>query len=187
MCSKLASGCWALYQPRPCVNSAALMMIYYSFIHSHLNCCINSWGGAAVATLDPLIKLQIKAIRIITRKNMRTHTKPLLSDLKLLTITDLYRFEVAKLFYRNHYKSLNLCNTETEKMVLDDDLHTYNPRRKLKCNYFLPRVQTTQAQSSIQFLGAKIWNQIPTEIRKMNFFKSKKELKILFLSQYSSN
>ena len=42
MCSKLASGCWALYQLRPYVNSATLMMVYYSFIHSHLNYCINS-------------------------------------------------------------------------------------------------------------------------------------------------
>ena len=32
MCSKLASGCWALYQLKPHVNSVALMMIYYSFI-----------------------------------------------------------------------------------------------------------------------------------------------------------
>ena len=105
---------------------------------------------------------------------MKTYTKSLFLDLKLLTITDLYRFEVSKLFYRIHYKSFNLCRAETEKMILLDDLHTYNTRRKLKCNYFLPRVQTTQAQSFIQFLGAKIWNQIPAEIKKMNFLNLKK-------------
>jgi len=57
ICSKLASGCWALYQVRKFVNQKTLMMIYYSFIHSHLNYCISSWGGTSESTLLPLNKL----------------------------------------------------------------------------------------------------------------------------------
>ena len=74
---------------------------------------------------------------------MRTHTKPLFSDLKL-TITDLYRFAVAKLFHRIQYKSLNLCCAETEKMILLDDLQ-----------FFIHTTREENSNATTFFLGFK--------------------------------
>ena len=57
LCSKLASGCWALYQLRTYEDSRTLLMVYYSFIQSHLNFCISSWGSSYATMLAPLIRL----------------------------------------------------------------------------------------------------------------------------------
>ena len=55
MCSKLASGCWALYHLQKYVDCNTLIMVYYSMIHSHLSYCISSWGSASKTTLNPLV------------------------------------------------------------------------------------------------------------------------------------
>ena len=187
ICSKLASGCWALYQLRPYVNLQTLMMIYYSLIYSHLNYCISSWGSTSSSTLGPLNKLQKKSVKIITNSSIRTHSKPLFLDLKLLKLEDIYKFEMAKLMHRIHYKLFNISSSESNKLVMLDQTHSYNTRQKNQKNYFLNRVRTTKSQKSIQYIGAKIWNQLPKEIKQINSFKFKKELKNLLLKQYSKS
>jgi len=46
-------------------------------------------------------------------------------------------------------------------------------------------VNTTQAQRSLGFVGAKILNKIPLKIKKMQFTKSKFELKNQLLMSYA--
>jgi len=68
-------------------------------------------------------------------------------------------------------------------LVKLDDLYSYKTRRKDQNNYFIPCVQTKQAQKSLIYSGTKIWNQIPKDIKELNLPKFKKELKRLYLLQ----
>jgi len=89
--SKLASGCWILLHLRKYLDSKTLKMVYYiSFINSHLNYCINSWGSASASALLPIERLQKKVVRIITYSDSRTHSKPMYSELQLLKLNDMY-------------------------------------------------------------------------------------------------
>ena len=45
-----------------------LIDVFYSLIYNHLCSCITSWGCASKTRLMPLIKLQKRAVRIITNK-----------------------------------------------------------------------------------------------------------------------
>ena len=180
--SKMASGCWALYHLRKYVDSKTLLMVYYSIIHSHLNYCLSSWGSASASTLMPINKLQKKALRTITFSNIISHTKPLFFKLQILKINDMYKFEIGKIM---HKISNNLYSHISKLFVITDQIHSHNTRQNTKKNYFLPRVHTFQAQKSLHYYGAKLWNEIPKPIKESTFFKFKKELKVNLLSQYA--
>ena len=49
-------------------------LLYKSLVESHLNYCLSVWGGAADSLLDPIIKLQKKAIRVATQSKYNAHT-----------------------------------------------------------------------------------------------------------------
>ena len=157
-------------------------MVYYSIIHSHLNYCLSSWGSASASTLTPINKLQKKALRTITFSNIRSHTKPLFLKLQILKINDMYKFEIGKIM---HKISNNLYSHISKLFVITDQIHSHNTRQNTKKNYFLPRVHTFQAQQSLHYYGAKLWNEIPKPIKESTFFKFKKELKVNLLSQYA--
>ena len=92
---------------------------------SHLNYGILVWGF----DLDRLFKLQKKAIRIITGSKYNAHTEPLFKSLKTLKLTDIFRLNILKFYFK--YKSSALpkflltINFETRSNV-----HGYNTRNK---------------------------------------------------------
>ena len=71
-----------------------LIDVYYSLIYNHLCYCITSWGCASKTRLMPLLKLQKRAVRVITNKRYRDQTNRLFLDCKLLRIAEIYKFEL---------------------------------------------------------------------------------------------
>ena len=65
-----------------------------------------------------------------------------------------------------------------------DELHSYNTRTKHKRNYFVTRVSTKQAQKCLIYIGPKICNQIPLQVKEMNFYRFKKEFKRILIDTY---
>ena len=89
--------------------------------------------------------------------------------------------------HRIHYKSIKIYIPKTIKLEMLDQVHSYYTRQKHQKCYFLSYVKITQAQSSIYYKRLKIWNEIPKVIKEMNFLKFKKDIKQLYLSQYTAN
>jgi len=86
VCSKLSRGSWTLLKLRNYVNTKTLKIVYHSLVYSHLQYCITSWGLASRRILDPLVKLQKRIVRFITKSLFLAHTQPLFHDLNLLKI-----------------------------------------------------------------------------------------------------
>ena len=57
VCSKIASGCWALYHLRKYVDHKTLLMVYHSILHSHLSYCMSTLGGASISAMALLHRL----------------------------------------------------------------------------------------------------------------------------------
>ena len=147
VCSKLAGGCWALYQ-RKIVDHQTLEMVYHSLITSHLNYCISIWGGASVSSLLPLDRMQKKAVRIITNGNAKTHTQPLFSNLQILKLNDIHKLEIAKLMHEINYKSSTFCRLKAENSTLLDERHSHDTRRKQQNNFFCTGLKKTSSKSA---------------------------------------
>ena len=87
-----------LYKLKSILPLAARMHIYNSLIQSHLNYCSLVWGMSCKSNIELLFVTQKKAIRALNPNKTNyfykdgicpTHTKPIYSDLNILTIHNI--------------------------------------------------------------------------------------------------
>lgn len=62
---KLSKFIAVLYKTRDLLNKKCLHILYCSFIMPYMSHCVEVWGNVYKTNIDPLIKLQNRAIRII--------------------------------------------------------------------------------------------------------------------------
>jgi len=86
----------------------------------------------------------------------------------------------------HHYTVQNKVKTyvTTSKLKLAKHLHNYNTRYSTKNNNFLLREQTEIGKKSFAFVGAKIWQDVPYELKRCSFPVFKRKLKTHLLSNY---
>ena len=76
-----------------------LLSIYNAFCLSHMISGILLWGNQ----VEHLSKLQKKSIRLIIGREYLAHSEPLLKELELLKIEDLYKLKILKFYYSLSY------------------------------------------------------------------------------------
>ena len=123
-CSKISKGCWALQSLKNILPPKFLIDVYCSLIYSHLCYCITSWGCASKTRLMSLIKLQKRAVRIITNKRYKDHTNPSFLDCKLLKIAKIYKLELSKSMFKVHKNILTISDSTTFIPVSTVSYHT---------------------------------------------------------------
>ena len=79
-----------------------LKTIYNSIIQSNLNYSLLAWGF----NCGRLKKLQKKSIRIIANKKYNSHTEPIMKEIKILKLEDLFKLNMLKWYYRFVNKQL---------------------------------------------------------------------------------
>jgi len=73
-----------------------LTVVYNSLIRPYLNYSILKWGRASNATIQPFIKLQNKATKLIRPTNTAPLEKPF-QNLNILCFPKVYTLSVGKL------------------------------------------------------------------------------------------
>ena len=78
--------------------------LYFTHIYPHLIGAISIWGTDKQKAdyIQPLIRTQKKIVRLIVNKPPRTHTKPLMNQLKILSIPYLYIYRVGRMLLRGY-------------------------------------------------------------------------------------
>ena len=76
-----------------------MLQLYYALVHPLLLYGIIIWGATYPTYLQKLKSLQNRAIRAIVGAHFRDSVNPYYSQLKILQIDDLFKFEVAKFVY----------------------------------------------------------------------------------------
>ena len=85
-------------------HAETLKTLYFTFVYPYFTYCIEVWGNTCCSYLDPLAKLQNRAIRFITGCGIRAHLFPLYKDLRLLSLSKIY---LCILFvYKRHHDLL---------------------------------------------------------------------------------
>ena len=117
------------------------------------------------------------------------HSSPLFHDLKLLNFADLHELlmnAITIFVYEchNNFAPSHFADYFTQT----SHIHSHNTRSAARGDFFMVRKNTLQyGLRSISFNGAKIWNNIPPEIRdspSVRTFKNK--LKNFLLDSYIS-
>ncbi len=73
-----------------------LKKLYSSLVYPHLNYCLLLWG----VRCEKIIKLQKRLIRTIHLALPTAHTEPLLKKMNQLKLSDLYKCNLLKLYYK---------------------------------------------------------------------------------------
>ena len=68
--------------------------------------CSSCLGRILLTNLNKLQRLQNKAVRIITNVKFISPITPLFHKLGILKITDLYKFEIAKIVMHQHCRHI---------------------------------------------------------------------------------
>jgi hypothetical protein len=93
--SKIAKNIGLICKARKILARQTLITLYNTFIQPYLNYCIEIWGSANASSLLPLLRIQKKAIRIISSVHPRTHTEPLFVKCNtacILNLNKLYQY-----------------------------------------------------------------------------------------------
>ena len=183
---KLARSAGIFYILRHFVALETLKSVYYALFYPFFSYGITVWGASHGKYLKPVLVSQKNVVRAMTFSDRFAHSLPLFSDLQILKLDDIYHLYVSSFVYECHN---NLApNHFSDYFTQVFDIHHYNTRSASHGDFFLKRKNTLQyGLLSVCSNGAKIWNNIPLDIRNSpsvgNF---KKKIKQLLLESYNS-
>ena len=179
---KLARTCGILFKVRHLLPRSALTILYNSLFLSFLQYGIIVWGQTCASYLEPLFKLQKRAVRAISHQAFLAHSLPIFKDLKLLSFDDIFKFKLAIFVYESISKLTPVYFHNFFRH--NASVHSHNTRQSKRGDLFLVQKNTLQyGTRSIRYTGAKLWNGLPTAIRTLSSkVLFKKHLKSYFLN-----
>lgn len=133
------------------------LTIYSSLILSHLNFGILLWGYQC----ERIIKLQKKAIRILSLSKYNAHTEPIFKDLNLLKVTDILKLQELKFYYKFKH---NLLPSYLLTLPFSSNNETHNHNTRQQNNIHLTLVKHEYAKKCIRFNLPRLINASPALI-----------------------
>ena len=135
---------------RGVANLKLRKIIYFALFQSRLQYCLSVFGGTYKTTLKPLQTLQKKAIRLITNSERFSHTAPLFSETKILTLGQLYIFRCVKYYIRKP----NFVKTKTG--------YSNRLQKVYPLDNFIPK--TAKADTLYRVKIISLLNTLPSEV-----------------------
>ncbi len=108
LCSKLSKSLYCINRAKKILNTKTLKTLYYALIHPHLNYCAIIINGTTQQNKNMIIKLQKKAVRIITKPKSNAHTKPIFNQQRILSYENIVYLNSA-LFMHSITFNYALC------------------------------------------------------------------------------
>ena len=117
------------------------------------------WGTATKRLLEPLKRLQNKAIKII-RKLPYLHPTHDLFSTRVLSLESIYLYESIIIIFKIK-NGLLKCNTHFPIM---SNIHSYNTRNQY--NFQIPIVRSNLASKNVFLVGLQMFNRLPLNLKK---------------------
>ena len=100
----------------------------------------------------------------------------------ILQTNDIFKLEMAK--FMHSYFHENLPENFANYFCSASNHHNYVTRSIANKNYCITRANTQCGQPGCTFIGAKSWNNISTDLKRMSKFTFSKQLNKEILSKY---
>ena len=143
-----------------------MFMLYNCLILPYLQYCNIIWASAGATKLEPFLKLQKKALRIICTNSLyQAHSRPLFVRLKTLNIYDINNFQIATLMFRvlSNITPINI----SQMFIVNKVVHFHNTRSNDKFHY--PKVSTPSLLNSVRHHGPRVWNNLSEELKSLHY------------------
>ena len=152
-----------LYHVRNSLTSSALRYIYNSIIYPNLHYCCSVWGGCTAYNMNPLLILQKRLVRIMCHKTRLTHTAPLFKSLSVLTVAKIHSYMCLLFVFK-------MLQNDSDWFVIHSN--SFNTRLSNQSFLTLPPIYSTHSRRSIRWVGPKLWNSLPNNLRSITNYNS---------------
>lgn len=133
-----------------------LKTLYFALVQSQLSYGIIGWGGVNDCYLENLNVLQKWILKIIYEKEISFPSDRLFKEATVFDIRQIFCQHIIMDIYKN-------------KISIEPIQHAYHTRNK-ENNLLMPRCGKTIGQRSCDYLGPRIYNILPQELRNINCF-----------------
>lgn len=106
---KLSKSVAVLHKVKDLLNKKCLHILYSSLVLPYMSYCVEVWGNAYKTNMDPINKLQKKAIRIINKVGYRESTNQLFIGSVTLKFFDIVYLKTLEVLFRVVNNSLPVC------------------------------------------------------------------------------
>ena len=136
------------------MHQKTLVQLYNAFVYPYINYCIPVWGNSCKTYLDPLVKIQKRAVRILKGAKKLDHTDPIFKELKIMKISEIYVYTLQLILYKHHH--LLLPDIFADFFVSNESIHNHNTRQAHLLH--VPLLRSQPAYSSIRKTGVRSYN-----------------------------
>ena len=162
LCNKLSKNIGILYKMNKILPKHVLLTLYRSLILPYFSYGIEIYFNSAASNINKLVILQKKCIRAINNIGYFDHTLEYFRLDRILSLADLYEYHILCYMYRTLY--LNYDSFLLPYLIPFIHQHNYVTRNRFQL--IIPRFRTVKAQYSINYVGIKLWNSLPENIKK---------------------
>ena len=168
------------------LSTKIMRELYYSHIYPHLILQISIWGtnNSNKTYIQPLIRTQKKILRLIKNLPPRSHTKPIMKELHILNIINLYTHRVCVEMHPFIHPKKQLNRPEhNHKYTPVQEIHNHATRYSTQQHQY---IQHNTEHFTKQYTAT--WNALPTQLRNItstNIFK--KQLKLHLLTSQNTS
>jgi len=145
-------------------------------------------GSAYKTHIDRIQTKQTHSARLIFfATTYGEHTEsalPLLNLLDILTVNNIYRFQILKFTYLWHKGLLSKLFSNYFRYARN--VHKYNTRYASRQNLYVKKVRANTGKQAIGYAACIIWNKIPLNLKELNIYQFSKQLKPYLLSEQHS-
>jgi hypothetical protein len=178
--TKLSKSVGILYKLVSFLPPSILRKLYFTLDQPYLCYGIEAWFGTTKNQTDKIFISQKKSIRAMNGLPFNAHTNQFFKDNNILKLDDLYHLNISKYMYKNvvHAPSNQLPNS----FNLNSDIHDHFTRNQNNLN--IVRCNREKSKASMSFVGPKVWNSVPVQIKNKPFRSFVHSLKKHLISLY---
>ena len=167
---KLAHVSGIIYRCQHILSQKSLLNLYKTLALPHILYCNVIWGATHESHLDPIIKMQKRIVRNITKSDFLAHSSPLFKELSLLKFPDINYLETLKVIHNLENNNLPVSLIELGNTLKCGQVHDHYTRQAQ--NYHLRHYSTEIAsKTSVINRGMEFWNRLDTENRSIDKLK----------------
>ena len=178
---KLARTCGMFFKIRNLLPLDVLICLYNALFLSFLQYGLIVWGQTYASYVDPIFKLQKKAVRAISFQPRMSPSLPIFNDFKLLKLSEIFELRLLTFVFDSVNKTSPSCFHDF--FLFCSSVHQYSTRQASQGDLYMSKKNSLQyGLKSIRYLGAKLWNALPLELRNVpskTLFKTKLKIHLL--------
>ena len=142
-----------------------LRTLYFSMVYPHILYGIEIYANTTKCSIKPLCIAHNKILRamINTQLSKILSTNELYSSFGLLTIPNLFRYQLFRLVHKYFHHNALLPEIYKNYFTCNYSIHKYFTRQI--GDIHVPNSDKNIGQKSIQKLGGSLWNNLPCDLK----------------------